>query len=467
MYKNMLFRKNKDYISNIRILLKDDLMMDTLMMSRILTGLTLGFHIIYATLGVGVPIMIMLAELIGIRRNDIHYMLLARRWTRGYVITVAVGVVTGTIIGLQLSLLWPSFMRIAGQVISLPLFLETFAFFLEAIFLGIYLYTWDRFKKPIYHFLLIIPVVIGSSLSATFITIVNAFMNTPENFTIQKGVITSVEPLKAMFNSATPTKVTHVLSSAYLTSAFVLAAIASYYILRGHNHEYYKKALKLTLIASFIFAVTTALIGDLSGKFLADYQPEKLAAAEWHFETKKQANLVIGGVLTDNLEIKYAIQLPMALSILAHGYPNSEVVGLNEFPRDFWPPLYIHYLFDLMVLIGVYLTIVPGLFLVFWKWKPHLMWKKWLMLLIVWGGPLSMVAIELGWIFTEVGRQPWILRNFMRTAEGVTTATNVGNLLIAFLLLYIIISVLTVIILINLFKKNRAETELEKRGIIL
>ncbi|GBF10694.1 putative cytochrome bd menaquinol oxidase subunit I [Tepidibacillus sp. HK-1] len=442
-------------------------MMDTLMLSRILTGLTLGFHIIYATIGVGVPIMIMLSEWLGIKRNDVHYILLARRWARGFVITVAVGVVTGTIIGMQLSLLWPSFMKIAGQVISLPLFLETFAFFLEAIFLGIYLYTWDRFKKPIYHWLLIIPVVLGSSLSATFITMVNAFMNTPEGFTMQNGVITDIEPLKAMFNPATPTKVAHVLSSAYLTSAFVLAAITAYYLLKGRNHEYYKKALKLTLIVSFIFAIATALIGDLSGKFLADYQPEKLAAAEWHFETRKQAELIVGGFLTDDLQIKNAIKLPMALSILAHGNPNAEVVGLNEFPKDLWPPLYVHYLFDLMVMIGVYLTLVSGLFLFFWKWKPQLMWKKWLMALIILGGPLSIVAIEVGWIFAEVGRQPWILRGYMKTAEGVTTATNVGTLLIVFALLYVILGTLTVYILTRLFKKNTPEIELEKRGIIL
>src|SRR6185312_12509130 len=150
---------------------------ESVFFSRVLTETTLSFHIIYATIGVGIPLMIMLAQWVGIKKNDEHYILLARRWARGFVITVAVGVVTGTSIGLQLSLLWPMFMRVAGQAIALPLFMETFAFFIEAIFLGIYLYTWDRFKKKYTHMLLLIPVALGSSASAIFITTVNSFMN--------------------------------------------------------------------------------------------------------------------------------------------------------------------------------------------------------------------------------------------------------------------------------------------------
>src|SRR5699024_9949309 len=170
---------------------------DAVFYSRVLTELTLSFHIIYATLGVGVPLMIMIAQWVGIRKNDEHYILMARRWTRGFVITVAVGVVTGTSIGLMLNLLWPRFMQLAGNVISLPLFLETFAFFFEAIFLGIYLYTWDRFRKPIYHWLTSIPIIIGSALSAVFITTVNAFMNTPAGVQIENGEVPDIYPLAA------------------------------------------------------------------------------------------------------------------------------------------------------------------------------------------------------------------------------------------------------------------------------
>ena len=243
--------------------------------SRILTELTLSFHIIYATIGVGIPLMIMIAQWIGIKKQDDHYILMARRWARGFVITVAVGVVTGTAIGLQLSLLWPKFMELAGHVIALPLFMETFAFFLEAIFLGIYLYTWDRFENQRKHLMLLIPVAIGASFSAVFITMVNSFMNAPRGFEMANGELVNINPLLAMFNPATPTKVSHVLVTAYMTCAFVLAAIGAFRLLRGSKHIYHKKALFLTMKLGLVFSIATVIIGDFSGKYLAEYQPEK------------------------------------------------------------------------------------------------------------------------------------------------------------------------------------------------
>ncbi|MDB5054522.1 MAG: cbdA [Bacilli bacterium] len=435
---------------------------DPATLSRILTGITLGFHIIFATIGVGVPMMIALAEWFGIRRNDSHYILLARRWARGFVITVAVGVVTGTAIGLMLSLLWPSFMRIAGQAIALPLFMETFAFFFEAIFLGIYLYTWDRFKKQTTHFLLVIPVVIGSSASAFFITTVNAFMNTPQGFQLQGMRIVDIHPIAAMFNPATPTEVSHVLASSYMTSAFILAAISAYSLLRKKDHVYYKKALRLTMAAALIFSISTALIGDFSGKFLAKYQPEKLAAAEWHFDTKAYAPLVIGGFLTKDHQIKFGLKIPYALSILAHDLPSSEVKGLNDFPANETPPLFIHYLFDGMVSIGSFLIVVSVLYLLALlkrNWSPY---NRILLRLIFLGGPLSMIAIECGWIYAEIGRQPWILRGYMKTSEGATTSDHVGLMLIMFCALYLLLAYTTIKVLRRLFLHHSAEEEIRQ-----
>ncbi|MFS1511832.1 cytochrome ubiquinol oxidase subunit I [Chengkuizengella sp. SCS-71B] len=439
---------------------------DPVIFSRLLTSLTLAFHIIFATIGVGVPVMIALAEWIGIKRNDSHYLLLARRWARGFTITVAVGVVTGTAIGLQLSLLWPKFMQVAGQSIALPLFMETFAFFFEAIFLGIYLYTWDRFKNRMTHFYLLIPVVIGSSASAFFITIVNAFMNAPQGFDIDvlTGKIINVQPLVAMFNPATPTKVAHVLISAYLTSAFVLAGIAAISILRGRKHVYYKKALKLTMVSALIFSIGTAIIGDFSGKYLAEYQPEKLAAAEWHFETTDQAPLIIGGILTENNEVKYGLKLPLALSILAHGSPDAEVIGINDLPEDEIPPLWIHYMFDLMAIIGVALMLIALTYVVgqkVRKWNVH---NKGLLKLIVLGGPLAMLAIEFGWIFAEVGRQPWILRGYMKTTDAATTSGHVDTMLLVFTLLYIVLGFTCIKVIRKMFKNYPAEDEIASKG---
>lgn len=435
--------------------------LDPVLMSRILTALTLFVHIVFATIGVGIPIMLALAEWRGIRTGDDYYTLMARRWARGFVITVAVGVVTGTAIGLQLSLLWPTFMRVAGKAIALPLFMETFAFFIEAIFLGIYLYTWDRFKNKMTHLLLLIPVAISSSASAFFITSLNAFMNQPQGFELVDGMITNVNPFVAMFNPATPTKVSHVLASAYTTSAAVLASIAAYSMLRGSKHIYFKKALKLTVISTFVFAVATVAIGDFSGKFLAKYQPEKLAAAEWHFETMEKAPLIFGGVLDENYDIKYALKIPYALSILAGNRLDTKVIGLNEFPEDERPPLTIHYFFDLKVTNGVMLLAIPLLYFFRKKLPGKQSYPKWLLISLLALGPLAMVAIWLGWFLAEVGRQPWMLRGYMKVSEAATTSTSVGWMLVLFIILYLVLCVSAIRVLSKLFRNKNAEEEIE------
>lgn len=406
--------------------------------------------------------MIMIAQWVGYKKQDEHYILLARRWARGFVITVAVGVVTGTAIGLQLSLLWPNFMQLAGQTIALPLFMETFAFFFEAIFLGIYIYTWDRFDSQRKHMLLLIPVAVGASISAVFITIVNAFMNTPQGFELVNGELVNIQPLLAMFNPGVPTKVAHVLVSAYMTASFVLASIAGFHILRGSQHVYHKKALYLLMKLGLIFSLATAIIGDFSGKFLAQYQPEKLAAAEWHFETHGKASLILLGVLDDG-EIKYEITIPYALSVLAFGNPTAEVIGLDQYAKEDIPPLYIHYLFDSMVMIGVFLLMVALVYII-GKWRDwRIIQKSWFMWIVIIGGPLAVLAIELGWWFTEVGRQPWILRGYMRTEQGATTSDYVDKLLLLFSAVYLILGIGSIVVLRRMFKKNPIEREIKER----
>lgn len=442
--------------------------MGTVDWSRGLTEMTLAFHILFATVGVGVPIFISLAEWLGIRKKDAHYSLMARRWARGFVITVAVGVVTGTCIGLQLSLLWPEFMRLAGNVVGLPLFLETFAFFFEAIFLGIYLYTWDRFSNPYLHWLLTFPIIIGSSGSALFITTVNAFMNTPQGFAFENGRLARIDPLAAMFNPAVPSKVAHVLSSAYLTAAFLLAMIAAFAMLRGRRDDYYRKSIRLNMAAGLLLAALTIGVGDISAQFLAKVQPEKLAAAEWHFETGSRVPLVVGGRLNpDTHEVAGAVQIPWALSLLATHDRNGVVIGLNDFPKDDWPPLYVHYLFDSMVGIGFYLLAVPVLFLALPIWKRWQAYNRWILAGIMAGGPLSLLAIELGWFYAEVGRQPWIMRGYMRVSDAATTNAHVESAFWMFAVLYAVLGILCLFVLARLFRNKPAELELEARRIIL
>jgi len=437
------------------------MVVDTVLWSRLVTGLTLSFHVIFATIGVAIPLMIVLAEWVGIRKKDHHYTLMAKRWTRGFIISVAVGVVTGTAISLQLALVWPNFMQLAGNVIALPLFMEVFAFFFEAIFLGIYLYTWDRFRNPYLHWLLTIPVVLGAAMSAFFITSVNGFMNQPQGFVLEGGHFSAVQPLQAMFNDATPSKIFHILTSAYMTGAALLAAIAAFSILRKGATDYAKKGLKLMMGVLLVFSFLTAVAGDTSAKFLAEHQPEKLAAAEWHFETEKGADLIFLGWLNAEREIIGALHIPNGLSFLAFSDFHAEVTGLNEFPADEQPSLIVHYLFDFMVSIGFILLGVSVLFfLLLWrKWNAL---HRWMLRIIVFGAPLAFLGVELGWFYAEMGRQPWMIRGYMRVEEAATTSPSIVILFFLFLLLYIVLGTLCVIVLRRLFRNNPAEAELEK-----
>ncbi|ANQ63874.1 cytochrome ubiquinol oxidase subunit I [Staphylococcus equorum] len=442
--------------------------MDSVELARFLTAMTLAVHIIFATIGVGVPLMFAVAEFLGIKRNDPKYITLAKRWSKGYTITVAVGVVTGTIIGLQLSLLWPTFMQMGGHVIALPLFMETFAFFFEAIFLSIYLYTWDRFKSKWTHFLISIPVIIGGTFSAFFITAVNSFMNTPAGFEMKDGKMVNVQPWAAMFNESFLIRSFHVVATALMTMAFVLAAIAAFKLLKNKfkkDTEYHKKALKLTMILGVVFTLGSMLAGDLSAKFLHQEQPEKLAAYEWHFETESNADLIFFGSLDEETqEVSGAIKIPGILSFLADNNTDTEVKGLNEFPEELHPPMIVHYYFDIMVSMGVFCLIISGAFiltLIFKKLRKFTYTKPMLYGALL-TGPAAMIAIEAGWFLTEQGRQPWLVRGYLKVADAATQAGGLTLVTILFGILYIILIVTTAYVLIRMFRNKPAYKDVEE-----
>ncbi|WP_020008791.1 cytochrome ubiquinol oxidase subunit I [Salinicoccus albus] len=437
--------------------------MDDVILGRVLTASTLGFHIIFATIGVGMPIVIMVLEFLGIRKKDTDYLTMARRIAKGYTVTVAVGVVTGTIIGLQLSLIWPEFMRLGGQIIALPLFMETFAFFFEAIFLGIYLYTWDRFKNLWYHWMLNIPIILGATLSAVFITTVNSFMNTPAGFDMADGELINAEPLTAMFNPSSWVRMFHVVATAYMTAVFIIASIGAFKLLRSKFKEdrtYHKKGLKAMMVAGVITALLTVLAGDFSAKFLHNHQPEKLAAMEWHFDTEENADLVLFGMLDEeSQEINYELRIPGFLSFLAGSSFDTEVTGLNDIPEENHPPMIIHYFFDIMVFFGMYALGVSIIYFIAKFTKGLNEHHPALLYAYVLAGPLSVAAIEAGWFLAEMGRQPWILRGYMRVSEAITNADGLGMALIAFVALYAVLGVTCVYVLLKMFKDKSAQAE--------
>jgi len=440
--------------------------MDDVVIARSLFGTTMGFHIIFATLGVGIPLMILIAELMYQKTKNREYAVMAKRWTKAKAVLLGVAIPTGTIAGVQLSLLWPGFMEVIGKVMALPFQIEIYAFFIEALFISIYVYAADRIS-PWMRIFSVTLVTIGAAASAVLITNVHAFEGTPAGFRIENGEIVDVDPWAAFFNPSFIVTAAHVAVSAFMTGAFVIASVAAYKMLRNkHNERVYKfhrKALIMGLVVGGIFSFMTAINGHESAQLLHQYQPEKLAAAEGLFETQAYAPLAVGGFTDrETQEVKWGIEIPWALSFLADDRFDTVVVGLNDFPEEYWPPLFVHTLFNGMVGIGsmlIFLSLVGFFWSKILK-KPT--FPKWLMWLFVATGPLAMLAIEFGWIFACTGRQPWVIYRVMLTEEAVTGNQNLAALFIAFAFIYVLLGVAVIWVLRHYFKRHPLEDELNE-----
>ncbi|WP_421380779.1 cytochrome ubiquinol oxidase subunit I [Bacillus salacetis] len=440
--------------------------MNDLVIARSMFGTTMGFHIIFATLGVAIPMMILVAELLYQKTKDREYELMGKRWTKAFAVLLGVGIPSGTIAGVQLSLLWPGFMEVVGRVMALPFQIEIYAFFVEALFMSIYVYAANRIA-PWMRILSLTLVVIGGLASAVLITNVHAFEGTPAGFRMVNGEIVDVDPWKAFFNPSFFVTAGHVALSAYVTGGFVIASVAAYKMMKAdfgsRVYKFHRKALMLGLIVGSIFAFFTAINGHESAQMLHEYQPEKLAAAEGLFETQRYAPLAIGGFTDrETQEVKWGIEVPWALSFLAGDSFKTEVIGLNDFPEEYWPPLFVHTLFNAMVGIGS-LLILLGLIAYVWnKLLKKDRFPKWMMWLFITGGPLSILAIEFGWIFACTGRQPWTIYRMLSTEDSVTTTGNLGTLFVAFTSVYVVLGIAVVSVLLYYFKRNTAEDDLNK-----
>ncbi|AYB38947.1 cytochrome ubiquinol oxidase subunit I [Brevibacillus laterosporus] len=437
--------------------------MDQILIARSTFGMTMGFHIIFASLGVGLPLMILIAELLYQRTKDTDYSLMAKRWTKGQAILLGIAIPSGTISGVQLSLLWPGFMEVVGKVISLPFQIEIFAFFLEALFLSIYVYAAHRLS-PKMRILSVLLVLIGATASAVLITNVHAFEGTPTGFHLVNGEVVDVDPWKAFFNPSFFVTAGHVVVSAYMTGAFVIASIAAYKMLRvnksSREYAFHQKALLMGLVVGGTFSLLTGINGHDSAQHLHQYQPEKLAAAEGLFETQSHAPLVLGGVTDEaTQQVKYGVEIPWMLSVLAGNTPNEVVVGLNDFPRDEWPPLFVHTLFNFMVLVGGSLIFVGFIGFAWKKWLKHSHYPRWVMWIFVLSGPLSMLGIEAGWIFACTGRQPWILYRVMKTADATTQSQGLGTLFLLFLGIYLFMAIATILVFRYYFRRHPISLE--------
>ncbi len=394
------------------------------------------------------PLLMVIAEGMWLKTKDKTYLTLAKRWSKGTAIMFAVGAVSGTVLSFELGLLWPTFMAYAGPIIGMPFSLEGLAFFVEAIFLGIYLYGWERVPKNV-HWFAGVMVLVGGMLSGIFVVTANAWMNTPTGFSIVEGKVTNIDPIAAMLNPSSFSQALHMTLAAFLAVGFAVAGIHAYFLRRDPDNAFHRKAFAIALCVGGVVALLQPISGDISAKRLAKHQPIKLAAMEGQWETERGAPLRIGGIPDEEAEVtRFAIEIPKALSFLAHSDFNAEIMGLKDVPPEDRPPVAIvHFAFQIMVACGM-VMIVAGILGGWLAWRQRgLPVNSWYLRFVSWCTPLGFIAIEAGWTVTEVGRQPWIIYNYMRTAEAVTPMPHLIVPFIGFTVLYIFLSIIVVILL--------------------
>lgn len=421
--------------------------MDDFLAARLQMALSLGFHIIFACIGMVMPFFMAVAHYQWIKTKNDVYKNLTKAWSKGVAIFFATGAVSGTMLSFELGLLWPSFMKHAGPIFGMPFSLEGTAFFIEAIALGFFLYGWDRFNTWFHWFT---GVVVGLSGLASGILVVaaNAWMNSPSGFDYVNGQYLNIDPIKAMFNDAWFFQALHMTLAAFAATGFAVAGVHAAMIFQKKNVAFHTKAFKIAAMFASVAAVLQPISGDFSAKDVARRQPAKLAAMESHFHTQKSAPLIIGGIPdTENKKVDYAIELPGMLSFLAHGNFSAEVKGLDTIPPEDQPPVaVVHYAFQIMVSTGVFLMMLSAIFFL-GLWKKHWIYAKWFLSLFVIAIPLGFIAVEAGWTVTEVGRQPWIIYGIMRTADAVTPMPGIVWSFYLFTAIYITLSVAVIFLL--------------------
>lgn len=419
--------------------------MEDLLAARLQMAISLGFHIIFACIGMAMPFLMAIAEYKWIKTGQQVYLDLAKAWSKGVAIFFATGAVSGTVLSFELGLLWPRFMEHAGPIFGMPFSWEGTAFFVEAIALGLFLYGWDKLK-PWTHWITGLIVGISGVASGIFVVAANAWMNSPAGFDWVNGQAINIDPVAAMFNEAWLSQSIHMTIAAFVATGFAVAGLHALLLLKDGRNQFHRKALKIALAIGAVAAVLQPISGDFSAKDVAERQPAKLAAMEGHFETSQPADLIIGGIPNEEMrEVSYALRIPNMLSFLAHGDFNAEVIGLDQFPEDEWPPVLItHVAFQIMVASGFVMMFVGLIyFYLYWRKKEKLQ-SRWFLWLVGLCTPLGFIAVEAGWTVTEVGRQPWIIYGIMKTEEAVSSMPGLQYPFYIFTTVYLILTVLVI-----------------------
>jgi cytochrome bd ubiquinol oxidase subunit I len=427
--------------------------MTDLFAARAQMAISLGFHIVFAATGMAMPFFMAISHWRWLKTKEQVYLDLTKAWSRGVAIFFATGAVSGTVLSFELGLLWPTFMEHAGPIIGMPFSWEGTAFFLEAIALGIFLYGWDR-VHPWVHWGCGLLVGVSGVLSALFVICANGWMNAPAGFDWVDGKAVNIDPWAAMFNRAALNQGLHMTLAAFCATGFAVAGLHAIGLLKNPTSIFHAQALHIALVIGAVAAVVQPLQGDRLAKQTAVFQPAKLAAMEALFRTAKPAPLIIGGIPSEEDQtVYYGIHIPGLLSFLAHGDFSSEVTGLDQFPREHWPPVAVtHIAFQIMVGIGTLLAIIGGVSLfALWK-KPEWLQRRRALQLFAACAPLGFIAVEAGWTVTEVGRQPWIIYGVMKTHDAVTPMPGLVYPMALFTGVYLLLAFVVTWLMVRQFR---------------
>jgi len=427
--------------------------MDDFFAARFQMAFSLGFHIVFSCIGMVMPFFMSTAHYLWLKKKKTVYLDVTKAWSKGVAIFFATGAVSGTVLSFELGLLWPKFMAHAGPIFGMPFSLEGTAFFIEAIALGFYLYGWNRFN-PWFHWFTGVMVGVTGLLSGILVVAANSWMNSPSGFDFVNGEYLNIDPMKAMFNAAWFSQALHMCVAAFVSTGFAVAGVHALMILKGRNVNFHNKAFRIAAIFATVAACLQPLSGDISAKDVAKRQPAKLAAMESHFHTEKGASLIVGGIPdTATQTVKYALKIPKLLSFMATNDFNAEVKGLDEFPKKDQPPVMVtHFAFQIMVGLGMAMLGLAVIYFIALIKKKSWSNSRWLLWLFVIATPLGYVALEAGWTVTEVGRQPWIIYNVMRTSDAVTPMPGIAYSFYLFTAVYISLALIVSFLLFRQIK---------------
>jgi cytochrome d ubiquinol oxidase subunit I len=425
-----------------------------LLAARNQMGFTLGFHIVLACFGVAFPLMMLIAEWRGRRKNDEAALRLARNWSKAVAVLFAVGAVSGTVLSFEFGLLWPRFMDRFGDAFGVAFAIEGIFFFLEAIFIAIYIYGWDRLS-PRAHMWAAVPIVISGVGGAFSVIAANSWMNQPQGFTLDAaGKVTDVQPLDVLFNPAAGYEFFHMWLAAYMVVGFLVASIYAVAMLRGKKDRYHRLGFIIPFTVAAIATPIQLFVGDTAARAVADDQPAKFAGMECVYKGGDDQAEHIGGICHDG-HVSADISIPGLDSLLVGFSTSSNVTGLNQIPKDDQPPAptMLHTAFDTMVGVGTLLFLLAVWWAISWWRERDIPASKWFLRAAALAGVAAILALESGWIVTEVGRQPWIVQGFMRTSDAVTPAQGIWWVFGLTMALYIGLGTIAVVVLRGLSRR--------------